>query len=134
VEDSALAYLFDPPSSWAGIANCGNFPCTAPSNVLIQFERTTFAGSIKPSRTDSTFQIVPNNPANTGKFSNCKFKKPWNAYYCNNENLGILLFESLDNDKKNRMITPIYVESHNTTSVNKLNTFMDHIWDGFYTG
>jgi hypothetical protein len=32
------------------------------------------------------------------------------------------------------MVSPIYVESLNTSAVNKLNTFMDHIWDGFYTG
>jgi hypothetical protein len=44
------------------------------------------------------------------------------------------LFESQDEDKFKRMITPIYVISQNLTAINKLNTFMDHIWDGFYTG
>jgi hypothetical protein len=55
VDDTTLAYLFDPPSGWANIDDCGNFPCTAPSNALLQFERTTYAGSIRPIRTDSTF-------------------------------------------------------------------------------
>lgn len=33
-----------------------------------------------------------------------------------------------------RMVSPIIVESVNLTAVNRLNSFMDHIWDGFYTG
>jgi hypothetical protein len=33
-----------------------------------------------------------------------------------------------------RMVSPIYVESLNTSAINKLNTFMDHGWDGFYSG
>jgi hypothetical protein len=32
------------------------------------------------------------------------------------------------------MISPIYVENAALNSSNKINTFMDHIWDGFYTG
>lgn len=32
------------------------------------------------------------------------------------------------------MITPIFVENAALNSSNKLNTFMDHIWDGFYSG
>jgi len=45
-----------------------------------------------------------------------------------------LLFESLDGDKRDRMVTPIYVENAAVRTSNKLNTFMDHVWDGFYTG
>ena len=58
----------------------------------------------------------------------------WNAYYCTNDYLGVLLFESLDSDKYMRMVSPIDLISYNTTSKNTLNTFMDHVWDGFYTG
>ena len=57
----------------------------------------------------------------------------WNAYYCNNYDLGILLFESLDLDKTNRTLSPINIYGVNTTSRNVLNTMMDHQWDGFYT-
>jgi hypothetical protein len=32
------------------------------------------------------------------------------------------------------MVTPIYVENSDIRTSNKLNTFMDHVWDGFYTG
>ena len=55
VDDTALVYLFNPPAGWANIDDCGNFPCTAPSNALLQFEKTTFAGSIRPSKSDSMF-------------------------------------------------------------------------------
>lgn len=46
----------------------------------------------------------------------------------------------MDGDKWDRMITPIYIQdikySRDNTNVfnNKLNTAMDHVWDGFYTG
>lgn len=32
------------------------------------------------------------------------------------------------------MVSPIRVMHNNTGAINTLNTFMDHIWDGFYTG
>jgi len=35
VEETALAFLFNPPAGWANIDDCGNFPCTAPSNALL---------------------------------------------------------------------------------------------------
>lgn len=29
---------------------------------------------------------------------------------------------------------PIYLEKQGTSMKNKLNSYMDHVWDGFYTG
>lgn len=47
----------------------------------------------------------------------------------------MLLFESLDEDKYDRTVSPIIITSKdNDVYWNKLNTFMDHVWDGFYTG
>ena len=48
--------------------------------------------------------------------------------------LGILLFESEDSDKYDRSMQPIYVKKQGTSINNKLNSYMDHVWDGFYTG
>ena len=49
--------------------------------------------------------------------------------------MAVLLFESLDADKKDRMVSPIIMTSDtNAGYSNVLNTFMDHVWDGFYTG
>jgi hypothetical protein len=57
-----------------------------------------------------------------------------NAYICDTEKLGILLFESEDDDKWDRSMQPIYVKKQGTKMENKVNSVMDHVWDGFYTG
>jgi len=80
------------------------------------------------------FQIIAAHPNNAAGFANCTKIPSWNTgYLCNNRELGILMFESMDADKKTRLISPVYVQGVNLTSRNILNTFMDHMWDGFYT-
>lgn len=44
IEDDAFGYFYDPPKGWANTKDCGNFPCTAPSNVLLSFKGTKFTG------------------------------------------------------------------------------------------
>jgi hypothetical protein len=55
----------------------------------------------------------------------------------------MLLFESEDADNRDRSMQPIYVQmqapdtKHNDTDPgmnSKLNSYMDHVWDGFYSG
>lgn len=46
----------------------------------------------------------------------------------------MLYFESLDADTEDRSIQPIYVTNEATGAKNVLNSMMDHMWDGFYTG
>ena len=55
--------------------------------------------------------------------------------------LAQIAFESRDKDKWDRSSQPIYVKSVDKISGevvdvvnNKINAFMDHVWDGFYTG
>jgi len=43
-------------------------------------------------------------------------------------------FESEDVDKLDRSIQPIYAKLQGTRIDNKVNSFMDHVWDGFYQG
>lgn len=57
-----------------------------------------------------------------------------NAYICDKEHLGTLMFESEDEDNEHRTMTPIYISLNGTKMANKLNSMMDHQWDGFYTG
>ena len=57
VEDAAFAYIYDPPESWANISDCGEWPCTAPSNAVFTFDNVQYSG-ITPSKTYSTFQVV----------------------------------------------------------------------------
>lgn len=51
VTANTLAWLQDPNPSWAvsnpseSPSNCGNWPCTAPSNIVLSFEGTTFPDS-----------------------------------------------------------------------------------------
>jgi hypothetical protein len=68
-------------------------------------------------------------------FSQCTFYDYWNAYYCVEEDLSLLLVDSLDLDSMDRTVSPLIVTSPNLlTYSNVLNSFMDHVWDGFYTG
>ena len=57
----------------------------------------------------------------------------WNGWVCTNENIGVLLFDSLDADRMDRSVQPVYVQNEESGFDNKLNSFMDHCWDGFYT-
>ena len=93
----------------------------------------------------------------------CEKKDTWNAYICEMRELGVLLFESQDADRMDRSSQPLYImdddkydncydfcdESVNKllnlntiagnfknspTYNNRLNAYMDHVWDGAYTG
>jgi len=57
-----------------------------------------------------------------------------NAYICQATHLGILLFESNDDDNWDRSMQPIYIKKEGTGMENNLNAMMDHVWDGFYSG
>lgn len=57
-----------------------------------------------------------------------------NAWTCEQDRLGQLMFESEDPDTLDRSVQPVYVNLQGTSISNKLNSFMDHVWDGFYTG
>lgn len=45
-----------------------------------------------------------------------------------------MMFESGDEDTEDRNIAPIWVTSPGTSIKNKVNSMMDHMWDGFYAG
>lgn len=46
----------------------------------------------------------------------------------------MLIFESEDDDTMDRSMQPIYSRMQNTSMNSKVNSFMDHVWDGFYSG
>jgi len=48
VADEAMAFIYDPPEEWNNPDDCIGFPCTAPSNVVMQFDRTQYAGINAP--------------------------------------------------------------------------------------
>uniref|UniRef100_A0A7S3JIH3 Uncharacterized protein n=1 Tax=Euplotes harpa TaxID=151035 RepID=A0A7S3JIH3_9SPIT len=65
--------------------------------------------------------------------SGCTKVASWNAYLCYNEKIAQIMFESLDDDKEDRMFSPINILGQGNNFNNTLNTFMDHCWDGHYT-
>jgi len=108
VDGDALAWLMPPNTAWANIKDCGEFPCTAPLNVLFTFEDTSFTGS-KPSWATNDFQIIANNTGFAPYIDTCEPSTAMNAYVCQADKLGVLLFESEDEDKVDRSLQPIYV-------------------------
>lgn len=66
-----MVYLFSPPNEWTNTDDCGEFPCTAPNNVLLRFEKSTFSGQITPINTDSNFQIISGNDPNSKTMKSC---------------------------------------------------------------
>lgn len=44
------------------------------------------------------------------------------------------MFESLDSDQMDRSVQPVHITNEATGYHNILNSMMDHVWDGFYSG
>lgn len=53
---------------------------------------------------------------------------------CELTNIGLMMFENLDDDAWDRAIQPVFLKNEETGFNNTLNAMMDHIWDTFYTG
>jgi len=72
-------------------------------------------------------------------YPNCQLNTVWNAWFCADPyqvlvpQIGTLLFESLDEDTEDRSVQPVVITNADGFK-NVLNSFMDHTWDGFYTG
>jgi hypothetical protein len=109
VENDAMAYIMDPSPGWANIADCGNYPCTAPKNVLLTFEGSIFNGA-KPRFAKREFQIIADNAEFAPYIPECEPYTSGNAYVCDSDRLAVLLFESLDPDNMDRAMQPIYVQ------------------------
>jgi len=134
VHQDAIAYLMDSPAKWNNLADCVGFPCTAPMNYAYDFKSTTYSGTNRPSARDRDWQIIPDNVGVSDTFRDCTFVDSWNAWSCSSDNIGTLKIKSNDVDQEDRTITPIYLVNEETGYSNKLQTQMDHFWDGFYAG
>lgn len=104
-----MAWFEAPSRSWANIDDCGDFPCTAPNNIVLDFKGTTYSGVNMPDLQFDSFQIVANTPNVTSTFGECNIVSDWNAYACLNPLVGVLVFESLDPDTNDRNVAPIYI-------------------------
>ena len=133
VDDEGFIFLYKPPINWAIITDCGNFPCTAPSNAIFSFTGTTYKGTT-PTIAKDTFVVIPNEPTVGGTFDGCVERPGQQAMICEMDNIGMMMFESLDVDSWDRAVQPVWVLNEATGFNNTLNAMMDHIWDAFYTG
>lgn len=86
------------------------------------------------TQTLAAHQIISDNVEASSAFENCKKINDWNAWHCTNSKLANLYFESLDSDKMDRSVQPVIITSEKSGYYNDINSFMDHVWDGFYTG
>ena len=148
VDKDALVAIPDPSPGWANPKDCVEFTCTGLYNVVMRFERANFVGrgsSLMPS----SFSIISGDNKEPGSTSSsvipgCKPNEVWNAYECSTKpHVGVLMFDSLDADRMDRSVQPVWVqanthhklcgEDNDTCFNNKLNSYMDHCWDGFYT-
>ena len=107
VVPEALGYFFEPPQGWAIIKDCGAWPCTGPKNTLFSFQRTSFEQG-RPSFGKYNFQMIPDTPGFSEFVPGCTKQAPMNLWTCENDDLGILLMESEDDDKVDRSMQPIY--------------------------
>jgi hypothetical protein len=120
-----FAKMTDPNPGWANLADCGNFPCTGPKNTLYKFTNNKYIGVAPVPEKYPNFLVVADTSGYTTKFEGCTKKKDWNALLCvENQNIGILLFESLDPDNMDRNIAPVYVTNFDDSEMkNKINSF-----------
>jgi len=131
---SALTYFFNPPESWANLADCGDFPCTGPKNTIFSFKNIKWIGGSEGAEDAlENFSLIPWVEGYTDNFPDCKKMDSINGHICTNNDMGILVWESQDPDSIDRSIQPVNIfYDYDKTKVNKLNSYMDHNCDSFY--
>lgn len=110
VDEDAVAYIKDPDPAWANPTDCIEWPCTGPENAVLMFTGASFTGTT-PTETDAEFQIVSDAEGAVNAYTSCVLKTAWSAGRCQNNKLGVLLFESLDSDTEDRTIQPVNITS-----------------------
>jgi hypothetical protein len=114
----ALTFMPDPEPDWANPSDCVEFPCTGPVNVVIRLENASFkSGRRLEDKNDdhrrqlqslpSTFILAANNinyGVSTEVIPECEYQETWNAYLCKDDNIGVLIFDSLDDDTMDRSV------------------------------
>jgi hypothetical protein len=105
--------------------DCGVFMCTGLYQVLAKFENTVYSGIPMPFGMKKNFQVTGNNKESVSSqvVPTCKEKFDWNAYMCDTDDLGVLLFESQDEDRMDRSSQPLYIKDDGRGFYNRLNAY-----------
>jgi len=61
VDEAAMPFFFEPPEAWGQGKECGEFPCTGPLNVILDFKENSLSGSVQPVISANDFKIISNN-------------------------------------------------------------------------
>ena len=74
-------------------------------NIALYFEGTRTSGSFVPL-IPRTFTIVSDNKESTSvsAINKCEIQNQWNAWLCNNNNIGVMIFDNKDADRMDRAL------------------------------
>jgi len=94
VHDDAVVSIYDSPSAWASIDDCGEFPCTGPNNIVMKFDTVTCLGTAQPEFcSDNTAGFTVTSRMRDSKtsissksFEGCVLNEKWNSFLCTGEN------------------------------------------------
>jgi hypothetical protein len=128
----SLGYLDAPNPDWAIISECGNFPCTGPTQIAVHFNGNTGLTDTSGATADNFTMLGKNGAFLFMKDKECTLLNEWNGIYCkDSSDIAVLMFESLDPDRVDISSVPMYMKTSNGfTSMH--NSFMMKKWDGFY--
>lgn len=103
-------------------------------NIVMHFDQTVLTGLNRPF-VPSRFTIISDNKESVSAqaIDGCELETQWNAWECSSENIGVMIFDNLDPDRMDRALHPVYIQNSDTGFNNRLNSYMDSCWDGFYT-
>jgi len=132
VDENAMFGFGSPEEDWANQKDCGTFTCTGLYNVLVEMKDTLYTDI--PSELDlpSDFQVTSDNKESVSVqvVEGCEHVSAWNAWKCVNTDLGILLFELLDDDRMDRSAHPIFIQDEKLDFNNRLNAYRATCEDG----
>ena len=63
-------------------------------------------------------------------YTDCTYKSSWDGFICSDTDIGMLQFESLDKDRWDRSVQPIFIFDGNGF-YNVLNSYRDHYADSY---
>lgn len=125
VIESAMFGFGSPEEDWANQKECGKFTCTGLYNVLVDMKDTLYTDISSELALPSDFQVASDNKESISVqvVEGCEHVSAWNAWKCVNTDLGILLFESLDDDRMDRSVQPIFIQDEQLDFNNRLNAY-----------
>jgi len=71
VDQGAFVYLEDPNPEWANEADCNEWACTGPNNVVLAFSDTQYGGYLQGQPLPGYFSIVGSVSTAIDAYENC---------------------------------------------------------------